>query len=92
MIVEKNKIDKQTANHEKIKESLANMNYLVEEWGGKYKAQDVAAKKGTGIAELMEKVLLEAEMLDLKANPNKQATGTIIESQLDKVADMFQLY
>lgn len=79
-----NKIDKPTANPDKIKEALANMNYLVEEWGGKYQSQDIAAKKGTGVAELMEKVLLEAEMLDLKANPNRRASGTIIESQLDK--------
>ena len=79
-----NKIDKPTANPDKIKESLANMNYLVEEWGGKYQSQDIAAKKGTGVNELMEKVLLEAEMLDLKANPNRRATGSIIESQLDK--------
>lgn len=79
-----NKIDKPTANPDKIKEAWANMNYLVEEWGGKYQSQDIAAKKGTGVAELMEKVLLEAEMLDLKANPNRRASGTIIESQLDK--------
>jgi len=79
-----NKIDKPAANPEKIKESLANMNYLVEDWGGKYQSQDIAAKQGRGVPELMEKVLLEAEMLDLKANPNKKATGTIIESQLDK--------
>lgn len=79
-----NKIDKPTANPDKIKESLANMNYLVEEWGGKYQSQDIAAKKGTGVNELMEKVLLEAEMLDLKANPDRRATGSIIESQLDK--------
>ncbi len=79
-----NKIDKPAANPEKIKESLANMNYLVEDWGGKYQSQDIAAKPGIGVPELMEKVLLEAEMLDLKANPNKKATGTIIESQLDK--------
>ncbi|MDR1729561.1 MAG: translation initiation factor IF-2 [Prevotellaceae bacterium] len=79
-----NKIDKPAANPEKIKESLANMNYLVEDWGGKYQSQDIAAKQGIGVPELMEKVLLEAEMLDLKANPNKKATGTIIESQLDK--------
>ncbi|MCQ2217199.1 MAG: translation initiation factor IF-2 [Paludibacteraceae bacterium] len=79
-----NKIDKPTANPDKIKESLANMNYLVEEWGGKYQSQDIAAKKGTGVKELMEKVLLEAEMLDLKANPDRRATGSIIESQLDK--------
>ncbi|MFA6778673.1 MAG: translation initiation factor IF-2 [Paludibacteraceae bacterium] len=79
-----NKIDKPAANPDKIKESLAKMNYLVEEWGGKYQSQDIAAKKGTGVKELMEKVLLEAEMLDLKANPNRKATGSIIESQLDK--------
>lgn len=79
-----NKIDKPTANPDKIKEALANMNYLVEEWGGKYQSQDIAAKKGTGVEELMEKVLLEAEMLDLKANPNRRAVGSIIESQLDK--------
>lgn len=79
-----NKIDKPSANPDKIKESLAQMNYLVEEWGGKYQSQDIAAKKGIGVPELMEKVLLEAEMLDLKANPNRKATGSIIESQLDK--------
>jgi translation initiation factor IF-2 len=79
-----NKIDKPAANPEKIKESLANMNYLVEEWGGKYQSQDIAAKSGIGVNELMEKVLLEAELLDLKANSNRKATGTIIESELDK--------
>jgi translation initiation factor IF-2 len=79
-----NKIDKPHANPDKIKEELAAMNYLVEEWGGKYQSQDISAKKGIGVNELMEKVLLEAEMLDLKANPNRQATGTIIESSLDK--------
>lgn len=79
-----NKIDKPTANPEKIKEELAGMNFLVEEWGGKYQSQDVSAKKGLGMHELMEKVLLEAEMLDLKANPNRHATGSIIESSLDK--------
>lgn len=79
-----NKIDKPGANPEKIKEELANMNYLVEEWGGKYQSQDIAAKKGTNVDKLLEKVLLEAEMLDLKANPNKRATGTVIESSLDK--------
>ncbi|MDE6825746.1 MAG: translation initiation factor IF-2, partial [Paramuribaculum sp.] len=79
-----NKIDKPTANPEKIKEELANMNYLVEDWGGKYQSQDISAKKGIGVEELMEKVLLEAEMLDLKANPNRRATGSIIESSLDK--------
>ena len=79
-----NKIDKPTANPEKIKEGLAQMNYLVEDWGGKYQSQDTSAKKGIGVEELLEKVLLEAEMLDLKANPNRKASGTIIESSLDK--------
>ena len=79
-----NKIDKPTANPDKIKEELANMNFLVEEWGGKYQSQDISAKKGIGVPELMEKVLLEAEMLELKANPNRKATGSIIESSLDK--------
>ncbi|MBE6307365.1 MAG: translation initiation factor IF-2 [Bacteroidales bacterium] len=79
-----NKVDKPTANPDKIKESLAAMNYLVEEWGGKYQSQDISAKKGTGIDELLEKVLLEAEMLELKANPNRRAVGSIIESTLDK--------
>ena len=79
-----NKIDKPHANPDKIKEELAGMNYLVEEWGGKYQSQDISAKKGIGVDELMEKVLLEAEMLDLKANPNRNATGSIIESSLDK--------
>ena len=79
-----NKIDKPGANPDKIKEELAAMNFLVEEWGGKYQSQDISAKKGTGVEELMEKVLLEAEMLELKANPNRKATGSIIESSLDK--------
>ena len=79
-----NKVDKPAANPDKIKESLANMNYLVEEWGGKYQSQDISAKKGTGVDELLEKVLLEAEMLELKANPNRRAVGSIIESTLDK--------
>ena len=79
-----NKIDKPNANPEKIKEELANMNYLVEEWGGKYQSQDISAKKGIGVDELLEKVLLEAELLDLKANPNRRAVGSIIESTLDK--------
>ncbi|MEG1838289.1 MAG: translation initiation factor IF-2, partial [Bacteroidaceae bacterium] len=79
-----NKVDKPAANPDKIKETLAQMNYLVEEWGGKYQSQDISAKKGTGVHELMEKVLLEAEMLDLKANPNRRAAGSIIESTLDK--------
>ena len=79
-----NKIDKPGANPEKIKEELAQMNYLVEDWGGKYQSQDISAKKGIGVSELMEKVLLEADMLDLKANPNRKATGSVIESSLDK--------
>ncbi|MCH5327896.1 MAG: translation initiation factor IF-2 [Coprobacter sp.] len=79
-----NKIDKPSANPDKIKEELANMNYLVEDWGGKYQSQEISAKKGTGVAELMEKVLLEAELLDLKANPDRRATGSVIESTLDK--------
>ena len=79
-----NKIDKPAANPDKIKEELANMNFLVEDWGGKYQSQDISAKKGIGVNELMEKVLLEAEMLELKANPHRKATGSIIESSLDK--------
>ena len=79
-----NKVDKPAADPERIKQELAQMNFLVEDWGGKYQSQDISAKKGTGVPELMEKVLLEAEMLDLKANPNRKATGTIIESSLDK--------
>ena len=79
-----NKVDKPHANPDKIKEELAAMNFLVEEWGGKYQSQDISAKKGTGVHELLEKVLLEAEMLDLKANPDRKATGSIIESTLDK--------
>ena len=79
-----NKVDKPNANPDKIKEELANMNYLVEEWGGKYQSQDISAKKGTGVHELLEKVLLEAELLDLKANPDRKATGSVIESTLDK--------
>ena len=79
-----NKVDKPTANPDKIKEALAAMNYLVEEWGGKYQSHDISAKKGTGVDELLEKVLLEAEMLELKANPNRRAVGSIIESTLDK--------
>ncbi len=79
-----NKIDKPTANAEKIKEELANMNILVEDWGGKYQSQEISAKQGKGVKELLEKILLEAELLELKANPNKPATGTIIESSLDK--------
>ncbi|WP_319229704.1 translation initiation factor IF-2 [Draconibacterium orientale] len=79
-----NKIDKPGANPEKIKEELANMNYLVEEWGGKYQSHDISAKNGIGIDDLLEKVLLEAEMLELKANANKKAQGTIIESELDR--------
>ena len=79
-----NKIDKAGANPEKIKEALANMNFLVEDWGGKYQSHDISAKKGIGVKELLEKVLLEAEMLDLKANPDRNAAGTIIESSLDR--------
>ena len=79
-----NKVDKPNANPDKIKEELAAMNFLVEEWGGKYQSQDISAKTGLGVKELMEKVLLEAEMLELKANPNRKATGSIIESSLDK--------
>ena len=84
MVFAINKIDKPGANPDKIREDLANMNLLVEEWGGKYQCQEISAKKGIGVEELMEKVLLEAEMLDLKANPNRKATGSIIESSLDK--------
>jgi translation initiation factor IF-2 len=79
-----NKIDKPGANPEKIKEQLANMNFLVEEWGGKYQSQDISAKSGLNVEDLLEKVLLEAEMLDLKANPDRRAVGTVIESSLDK--------
>ena len=79
-----NKIDKDGANPDKIKEGLANMNFLIEEWGGKYQSQDISAKKGVGVKDLLEKVLLEADMLDLKANPNRKATGTVIESSLDR--------
>ncbi|MBD5294757.1 MAG: translation initiation factor IF-2 [Bacteroides sp.] len=84
MVFAINKIDKPAANPDNIKQELANMNYLVEEWGGKYQSQDISAKKGIGVDELMEKVLLEAEMLDLKANPNRMAVGSVIESSLDK--------
>ncbi|WP_091821659.1 translation initiation factor IF-2 [Prevotella sp. kh1p2] len=84
MVFAINKIDKPGANPDKIREDLANMNLLVEEWGGKYQCQEISAKKGIGVDELMEKVLLEADMLDLKANPNRKATGTVIESSLDK--------
>ncbi|MCQ2051311.1 MAG: translation initiation factor IF-2 [Bacteroidaceae bacterium] len=84
MVFAINKIDKPAADAEKIKQQLASMNLLVEDWGGKYQSQDISAKKGIGVPELMEKVLLEAEMLDLKANPNRNAVGSIIESSLDK--------
>ena len=84
MVFAINKIDKPGATPDKIREDLANMNLLVEEWGGKYQCQEISAKKGIGVDELMEKVLLEADMLDLKANPNRKAVGTIIESSLDK--------
>ncbi|WP_293739034.1 translation initiation factor IF-2 [uncultured Parabacteroides sp.] len=79
-----NKIDKPHANPDKIKEELANMNYLVEDWGGKYQSQEISAKKGMGVEDLLEKVLLEADLLDLKANPKRRAVGSIIESSLDK--------
>ncbi len=84
MVFAINKIDKPGANPDKIREDLSQMNLLVEEWGGKYQCQEISAKKGLGVDELLEKVLLEAEMLDLKANPNRRATGSIIESSLDK--------
>lgn len=84
MVFAINKIDKPGANPDKIREDLSQMNLLVEEWGGKYQCQEISAKKGIGVDELLDKVLLEAEMLDLKANPNRKATGTIIESSLDK--------
>ena len=84
MVFAINKIDKPGANADRIREDLANMNLLVEEWGGKYQCQEISAKKGVGVDDLMEKVLLEADMLDLKANPNRKATGTVIESSLDK--------
>ena len=84
MVFAINKIDKPGANPDKIREDLAQMNLLVEEWGGKYQCQEISAKKGMGVDELLEKVLLEAEMLDLKANPNRKATGSVIESSLDK--------
>jgi translation initiation factor IF-2 len=84
MIFAINKVDKAHANPEKIKEKLAAMNLLVEDWGGKYQSHDISAKAGTGVKELLEKVLLEAEILDLKANPNKPAVGTVVEAQLDK--------
>ncbi len=84
MVFAINKIDKPTANPEKIKEALANMNFLVEDWGGKYQSQEISAKNGINIDELLEKVLLEAELLELKANPHKGASGSVIESELDK--------
>ena len=84
MVFAINKIDKPGANPDKIREDLANMNLLVEEWGGKYQCQEISAKKGIGVDDLMDKVLLEADMLELKANPNRKATGTVIESSLDK--------
>ena len=84
MVFAINKIDKPSANPEMIKEQLANMNYLVEDWGGKYQSQEISAKQGINLDKLLEKVLLEAELLDLKANPNKKAVGTVIESSLDK--------
>ena len=79
-----NKIDRPTADPEKIKGELAEMNFLVEDWGGKYQSQDISAKEGTGVSEILDKILLEAEMLDLKANPDRLANGTVIEASLDK--------
>ena len=79
-----NKVDKAEANPERIREQLSKMNILVEEWGGKYQSQEISAKKGTNVDALLDKVLLEAEILDLKANANKKAVGTVIESSLDK--------
>ena len=87
-----NKIDRPTADPEKIKGELAEMNFLVEDWGGKYQSQDISAKIGTGVPEILEKILLEAEMLNLRANPNRLAKGTIIEASLDKVKDIYQLF
>ena len=84
MVFAINKIDKPGAYPDKIREQLSQMNLLVEEWGGKYQCQEISAKKGTGVDELLEKVLLEADMLELKANPNKKAMGAVIESSLDK--------
>jgi len=84
MVFAINKVDKPGANPDKIREDLSQMNLLVEEWGGKYQCQEISAKKGLGVADLLDKVLLEADMLDLKANPNRNATGTVIESSLDK--------
>ena len=79
-----NKVDKQTANPDKIKEGLAAMNLMVEDWGGKIQSQDISALKGTGVDELLEKVLLEAELLELKANPERKSKGTVVEAYLDK--------
>ncbi len=84
MIFAINKMDKAGANPEKIREQLANMNILVEDWGGKYQCQEISAKQGTNVDKLLEKVLLEADMMELKANPDRQAKGTVIESSLDK--------
>ena len=84
MVFAINKIDKPEANPERIKEQLAKMNILVEDWGGKYQCQEISAKKGLNVDKLLEKVLLEAELLDLKANPDRRANGTVIESSLDK--------
>ena len=84
MVFAINKIDKPGANTDKIREELSAMNYLVEDWGGKYQSQEISAKKGINLDKLLEKVLLEAEMLDLKANPNRMAQGVVIESTLDK--------
>ena len=87
-----NKIDRPTADPEKIKGELAEMNFLVEDWGGKYQSQDISAKEGTGVSEILDKILLEAEMLDLKANPDRLANGTVIEASLDKGKGIYQLF
>lgn len=87
-----NKIDRDVSNPDKIKEQLSGMNLLVEDWGGKIQSHDISALKGTGVDELMEKILLEAEMLDLKANPNKVSNGSVIEARLDKGKDIYQLF
>ena len=84
MVFAINKIDKPGANPDKIKEQLSQMNILVEDWGGKYQSQEISAKNGQNVEELLEKVLLEAELLELKANPSKNATGTVVEASLDK--------
>ena len=84
MVFALNKVDRETANPDKIREQLANENILLEDWGGKFQSQEISAKTGQGIPELLDKVLLESELLELKANPEKNATGTVIEASLDK--------